>query len=276
MKSGSYRSDSEVRLVVDRGIYETPKAYEAAFSYRDIPREVDVLLSWYGRWNGQRRVEPRTVLELAAGPAAHARELAKRNKVACAVDLSPEMCAYARNRAMRQGVEISTSVSDIRQFRLRTRFDLAILMLDSGSHLLTSEDMDRHLENVAFHVRRGGIYVLEFAYPSSPKSRSKTQERWTIHRPGVDLSVAWRSVPRPAVTPPRYLSRVEISGTLRSRKVAVSEEMLLRSWSKRAVQNAVSRTQAFEVASVLGDFSEQSVFDRNSWRMIFVLLRTGD
>ncbi|WP_338693268.1 class I SAM-dependent methyltransferase [Bradyrhizobium sp. 26S5] len=193
-----------------------------------------------------------------------------------AVDLSPEMCAYAQDRAMRQGVDISTSVSDIRQFRLRTRFDLAILMLDSGSHLLTSEDMDRHLENVAFHVRRGGLYILEFAYPSSPKSQSKTQERWKIHGRGVDLSVAWRSTRRSAVAPPRYLSQVEISGTLRSRKVVVFEEMLLRSWSKRAIQNAVSRTQAFEVAAVLGDFSEQSVFDRSSWRMIFVLRRIGD
>ena len=56
------------------GIYDEPEYYEAACAYRDVPAEVDALL----RWSGKHHEPPRSVLELAAGPAEHARDLARR------------------------------------------------------------------------------------------------------------------------------------------------------------------------------------------------------
>src|SRR6266478_5249084 len=56
------------------GIYDEPEFYEVACAYRDVPAEVDALL----RWSGKHHEPPRSVLELAAGPAGHARNLARR------------------------------------------------------------------------------------------------------------------------------------------------------------------------------------------------------
>ena len=53
--------------------------------------EVDALL----RWSGKHHEPPSTVLELAAGPAEHARDLARRGLQATALDLNPAMCAQA-------------------------------------------------------------------------------------------------------------------------------------------------------------------------------------
>ncbi|MGH3380572.1 MAG: class I SAM-dependent methyltransferase, partial [Actinoallomurus sp.] len=66
-------------------IYDHPQAYELACSFRDVSAEVDVLRRWA---DGARHV-----LELAAGPAEHARWFARRGVAATALDLSPAMCA---------------------------------------------------------------------------------------------------------------------------------------------------------------------------------------
>src|ERR1700729_4286857 len=95
------------------GIYDEPELYEAACAYRDVPVEVSALLRWSGKHgqpgqhgkdgqpgqpgqhgedgkNGQPGdAEPHSVLDLAAGPAEHSRELARRGLAATTLDLSP-------------------------------------------------------------------------------------------------------------------------------------------------------------------------------------------
>jgi len=68
------------------GIYDEPWAYELACSFRDVPGEVDVLLGWYVEHYGGL---PGSMLELAAGPAKHAREFDRRGIKATALDLNP-------------------------------------------------------------------------------------------------------------------------------------------------------------------------------------------
>ena len=60
------------------GIYDDPELYQLACAYRDIPAEADALLAWAGQHLRAARATPASVLELAAGPAGHARELARR------------------------------------------------------------------------------------------------------------------------------------------------------------------------------------------------------
>ncbi|MBV9096512.1 MAG: hypothetical protein JO079_00515, partial [Frankiaceae bacterium] len=76
------------------GVYDAARAYALAFSYRDIPAEVDALLGW-AHSIGVRNVA--SVLELAAGPADHAREFASRGVAATALDNSVAMTEYAKS-----------------------------------------------------------------------------------------------------------------------------------------------------------------------------------
>src|SRR5487761_1922794 len=86
------------------GIYDEPELYEAACAYRDVATEVDALL--------------RSVLELAAGPAEHARELARRGLDATTVDLSPAMCARARELAAADNIALTVVQVDMRDFSI--------------------------------------------------------------------------------------------------------------------------------------------------------------
>src|ERR1700733_10567309 len=89
------------------GIYDEPELYEAACAYRDVPVEVSALLRWSGKHGEHGDAELHSVLELAAGPAAHSRELARRGLDATTLDLSPAMCARARELAAADGIGLT-------------------------------------------------------------------------------------------------------------------------------------------------------------------------
>jgi SAM-dependent methyltransferase len=127
------------------GIYDEPELYEAACAYRDVPGEVDALLRWSGKHRDPDTGPPRSVLELAAGPSEHARELARRGLDATALDLSAAMCARARELAAAEAIGLTTVQADMRDFSLGRTFDLVIIMLNSLCHLLTLDDLLRHL-----------------------------------------------------------------------------------------------------------------------------------
>ena len=109
-------------------LYGDPALYELAFSYRDVASEIDVLEAWYERRVGR---PPRRVLEVAAGPGAHALEFARRGAAVTALDASPTMCEHARRGAAREGLAVEVVEADMVSFRIpRRRFELMQLNRD--------------------------------------------------------------------------------------------------------------------------------------------------
>ena len=125
------------------GIYDEPELYQLACAYRDVPAESGALLTWLDK-HAKIPDGVRSVIELAAGPAEHARELAHRGLRATALDHSAAMCGYAAAQAKAGGVDLDVVEADMRDFRITdadggpARFDLAITMLNSVCHLLRS------------------------------------------------------------------------------------------------------------------------------------------
>jgi SAM-dependent methyltransferase len=178
------------------GIYDEPELYQLACAYRDVKAEASALLAWAAAHlaadDGGARGTARSVLELAAGPAEHARELARRGLRATALDLSAAMSGYAAARAAADGVPLEVLTADMRDFRIAgqdgnpAQFDLAVTMLNSLCHLFTLDDMVSHLTAVAAHVRPGGLYIVELAHPADffdPVPR--TSNEWTIDANGT-------------------------------------------------------------------------------------------
>ncbi|MGH3281841.1 MAG: class I SAM-dependent methyltransferase, partial [Trebonia sp.] len=137
------------------GIYDEPELYELACAYRDIPAEVSALQAWCAtHFTGNSGAGVRSVLELASGPAEHARELARRGLRVAALDRSPAMCAYAAAQAKAAGVNLRVVEADMRRFTItgagdtRVMFDVAVTMLNSACHLFTLDDLVRHLAAV--------------------------------------------------------------------------------------------------------------------------------
>ena len=76
-------------------LYANPFYYEIAFSYRDIPKEVQVMQEVIRRYSP---IPVKRVLELGCGNSPHMLELLQRGYSYVGLDLSPEMLQYSQEK----------------------------------------------------------------------------------------------------------------------------------------------------------------------------------
>jgi SAM-dependent methyltransferase len=275
------------------GIYDEPELYELACGYRNVPEEVTALLGWCGKHRqalagtpdapGGGRVSVagdggvRSVLELAAGPAEHARELARRGLRATALDRSAAMCAYAAARAKAAGLDLGVVEADMRDFSIPDRFDLAITMLNSLCHLYTLDDLVAHLTAVAAHLNPGGLYIAELAHPAdyfAPVPR--TSSEWSLEQDGVRAEVRWGGR-EDRIDPVTQITREHMSITAigaDGAARAVSDVVPNRFWTATELTAAVRLANTLTVVASYGDFDDSTgLEDPTAWRMILVLRR---
>jgi len=258
------------------GIYDDPEAYELACAYRDVPAEVDALLGWCERHRPGDRGRIRSVLELAAGPAEHAIELARRGIAATALDLSPAMCERARERAARAGIELMVAEADMRDFRIRGRFDLAITMLNSLCHLLVLDDLVAHLRAVAGHLAGGGLYVMELGHPADHFGGvPRTSSEWDSRHDGVRAHVRWGG-PMDTIDPITQVTDERVVVTVRDGTAVrvITDVVPNRFWTATEVDAAVRLAGGFTITARYGAFDDSTPLDApDAWRMIVILRR---
>ena len=258
------------------GIYDEPEFYEAACAYRDVPAEVNALLRWSGRHRAPDSSLPRSVLELAAGPAEHARNLARRGLEATALDLSPAMCERARELAEAAGIRLTVVQADMRDFSLPGRFDLAVTMLNSLCHLMSLDDMLRHLASVGRHLDQGGLYIMELAHPADFfAAERRTSSEWSTEVGGGTVSVRWGA--QDQIDPVTQITREHVSVTYHKRGApvrTVTDVVPNRFWTATELTAAVRLVGGFTIVACYGDFDSDLPLDAaDAWRMILVLRR---
>jgi len=165
-------------------IFDAVEAYRAAFSYRDVAAEVELLTAWHSRHRGG---VPARVLELAAGPGDHALEFARRGAAVTALDLSPAMCAWATRQAAAAGLPLEVVEADMTRLRLSGDFELAILLLDSASLVLTDGAMTGLLAGVARHLVPGGLFIMDLSVDRPGAARPD----WTVETREAGFRIRW-------------------------------------------------------------------------------------
>jgi hypothetical protein len=171
-------------------IYQQARAYDVAFGFRDIAAECNTLDALARRHTGRPAA---AVLELAAGPARHAREFARRGVAATALDSMPSMRHYALQRAAHEGVDLTAVCADMCDFQLPQRFDLAILPMDSSSYLLDNAAVLRHLACVSRHLSRRRPLCARDDAPARclQNRRRQRHSKWTAEEDGLRVEVQW-------------------------------------------------------------------------------------
>jgi SAM-dependent methyltransferase len=150
---------------MSKEFYRNAKAYDVAFLDRDFDDECDFLEWCYSNLGKVKESKKKRFLELACGPARHAREFSKRNWKSYALDLSDEMVEYAVHEAKKENIEITGIVDDMINFKLEKKISLACTLMESIAHITTNDDMIKHLQSVSENLRPGGIYVIEATHP---------------------------------------------------------------------------------------------------------------
>lgn len=144
-------------------IYENPRYYDMAFSWRNIPAETDVFEESIRRYS---RIPVRHALELACGNSPHMGEFIKRGYKYTGLDISRAMLNYARKKTG-PGFCAELIRANISDFSIKNRADFAYIML--GSLYVKSEgEMVSHFDSVSGALNRGGLYFLDWCIQFDP------------------------------------------------------------------------------------------------------------
>ncbi|HQR12576.1 MAG TPA: class I SAM-dependent methyltransferase [Casimicrobiaceae bacterium] len=236
--------------------------------------ECDALSALVAR-HGAGQLGPAAVLELAAGPARHAREFARRGAAAVALDSVSAMCDYALACAGSDGVPITAVCADMVDFRLGRRFDLAMLLMDSASYLLDNDAVLRHLDCVAAHLVDGGLYVLEMSHPRDSFAVGKsTSTQWTSEADGLRVEMSWGN-DGDAFDPVTQIDEVTV--TMSWSGADGDGQVVERARQRRITANEfdalVRCTAQFDIVEWLGSLVPPLPFSDEpaAWRMVPVL-----
>lgn len=256
------------------GIYDEPEMYELACAYRDVRGEVDALERWYARHAVPKG--PGSVLELAAGPAGHSLEFARRGVPATALDLSGAMCARARDKAAGAGLPLDVVQADMRDFTLPQRFGLAITMLNSVCHLMTLDDLVAHLRSAGRHLVPGGLYIMELAHPADFLTLvPRTSSEWDSEVGTSRVHVRWGGG-EDVIDPVTQVTREHVQVTVRdgTGSRTLTDVVPNRFWTGTEVTAAARLAGGFTEVAHYGDFTDGvGLSDREAWRMVVVLRR---
>ncbi|MEW6185232.1 MAG: class I SAM-dependent methyltransferase [Thermodesulfobacteriota bacterium] len=157
------------------GVYDHPKYYEVAFSFRNIPQEVDVFEECIRRY---ARVPVKTFLELACGNGPHLNELIHRNYRYIGLDLNEHMLEFTRRKISNPN-QATLSKGDLCRFTLKESAEFAFIALGSLFAKNTADLID-HFRSVAGAISPGGLYLLDWCVYFS--SRYEVEEKWEIEQ----------------------------------------------------------------------------------------------
>ena len=168
-------------------IYDYPRYYELALSFRDIKVEAEFLHSCI---NSFSTVPVESVFEIACGPAPHAGDLVQFGYEYIGLDINRKMLDYAR----RQWRDLSPAPrlieADMAHFEVPHMADFAFVLLGS-LYLDTFDEMSRHFDCMARVLRGGGVYFLDWCVQyGDPLAYSNDNAYW-IERDGIVIESAF-------------------------------------------------------------------------------------
>lgn len=255
-------------------IYSKAKYYDIAFSFKNVTEENQTILDVFRRHTGREAI---SFLDIAAGPASNAIEMAKRGIPSFAVDYSSEMVEYGIAKAKAAGVLISYQHADMRNFELPEPVDLAAIFMDSTSYLITNEDVINHLQSVARSIKKDGLYFLEMSHPRDVFSVGKSaRTEWTEKQDDTEVTIKWGK--EGDIFDPIQQTTM-VTATLNFKTPEEQGEIVdqseQRCFTFNEIAALVKAAGCFEMIELIGSLKPNVAFsnDKNSWRMIPILKR---
>ncbi|HET9496116.1 MAG TPA: class I SAM-dependent methyltransferase [Chloroflexia bacterium] len=146
--------------------------YDAVYSWKDYEAESNGVREAFER-HAKRPV--RDVLDVGCGTGAHMVYLQRHYNVE-GLDLDPGLLQVARAKLP----DLTFHQGNMLDFDLGRQFDAAMCMFGAIAYTLTPGALNTAVENIARHVRPGGVVVVE------PWLRPDVYKPGTVHAQFVD------------------------------------------------------------------------------------------
>lgn len=125
--------------------------------YAAEARQVDNLLKTYGR-------EISSLINFGCGTGRHDLELAKLGYRCEGVDVSPAMVRLATENARQEKADVIFSVSDIRKFEPKQKYDAVISLFHVVSYQNSNQDAADTFRSARRVLNKGGLFLFDVWY----------------------------------------------------------------------------------------------------------------
>lgn len=168
-------------------LYKNPKYYEIAFSFRNIPTEVNFFETAIKKFS---KIKVKKVFELASGNSPYLEEWHKRGYKYFGLDLNRKMLDFVKARAKEKGIKATLFRANMNKFSLgKLRVDLVYVLLGS-LYAKSNEEFFKHLDAVSKVLKSGGLYILDGVVWFNIFSDNK--QSWTISKRGIKIKATFR------------------------------------------------------------------------------------
>ncbi|HEX3685558.1 MAG TPA: class I SAM-dependent methyltransferase [Bryobacteraceae bacterium] len=226
-------------------VYDFPEYYRIAFSFRDIPHELNFLEQVIRTYS---QIPVRHVLELASGTSPYLEELIRRGYSYTGLDINASMLRFARREARQKGIDAEFIRGDLRRFDFgRRTFDLVYVLLGS-LYVGSNAELLKHLDCVARCLRRGGLYVLDGVVQF--KLLGDAKQSWTVRQRGVTVKTTYN----PQVVDPFEQSFYE------NLKLEISDHGKRRIIESRSLRKVLFPQELLLLLQVHGEFEYVGAF----------------
>ena len=169
-------------------LYDSPKYYEIAFSFRGIEAEVNIFEQAIKQFS---KISVKKVLEIGCGNSPHVEELLKRGYEYTGIDLSETMLEYSSKKvqASRMGhfrKSFKLIQADMTNFSLDTKVDFAYIMLGS-LYVKNNNELVSHFDLVSNVLKKGGLYFLDWCVKFYPMP--ERTDTWDMAEDGIKVKV---------------------------------------------------------------------------------------
>eukprot|EP00238_Polyblepharides_amylifera_P001022 CAMPEP_0196574338 /NCGR_PEP_ID=MMETSP1081-20130531/4071_1 /TAXON_ID=36882 /ORGANISM="Pyramimonas amylifera, Strain CCMP720" /LENGTH=280 /DNA_ID=CAMNT_0041892331 /DNA_START=623 /DNA_END=1465 /DNA_ORIENTATION=+ len=256
------------------------RVYDLATSTsRYFPEEVDFFLNVAGNFLDKPVV---STLELAAGPARHSIELAKRGVEALALDSELAMVQLGLLNAEEAGVQIKYLQKDMRRFdevpSQAGQVQLVLLLFGSAEYLVTNDDFVSCLQSCKEVLEPGsGLVLVELQHPEV--TFSVVTSDWGQAWEAVDEKTGNRVLVEWGREGDEFNSLTQVVQKRTSFNVFDKKNELLNSHESIMPQrlytctelDALVRLSGFTICKLYGDMDMNMELSEESDRMVAVL-----
>ena len=101
------------------------------------------------------------ILDIGCGTGRHSIELTRRGYRVTGIDLSESLLIRAREKALKENLNIEFQRQDARELTFRNEFDLVIMLCEGAFPLMETDEMNfRILQNAAYALKGNGKLIF--------------------------------------------------------------------------------------------------------------------
>ena len=143
--------------MMKKNIYTSyPKYYNLLYADKNYKSEVEYVNSLIKQYS----TDCKSILDLGCGTGKHDFLFAEKGYKVTGVDISKKMIAIANENKSKSKYDINFHVADIRNFKLKKKFDIVISLFHVASYQTSNLDIIKYINTAYKHLEGGGYLYI--------------------------------------------------------------------------------------------------------------------